>query len=109
VTTATERLPAGAGRSSDPRRGTFWLLSLPSAFALGLFLILPLLMMIALSFRADLSGQLLAPFTPTLKQFAQAFAGEGYWRVLGISASGLPRFHAGLEPFRPRRSVAIRL
>ncbi|MBI2781707.1 MAG: ABC transporter permease [Chloroflexi bacterium] len=42
--------------------------------------------MIAVSFRADISGQLLAPFTPTLKQFAQAFAGAGYWRVLGISA-----------------------
>ncbi len=85
MTTATERLPAGAGRSSDPRRGTFWVLSLPSAIALGLFLIVPILMMIALSFRADLSGQLLAPFAPTLKQYAKVFDTGSYWNLLGIS------------------------
>ncbi|MBI3751199.1 MAG: ABC transporter permease [Chloroflexi bacterium] len=42
--------------------------------------------MAALSFRADLSGQLLAPFAPTLKQYQAAFASEGYWRLLGTSA-----------------------
>jgi len=71
---------------SDPRRGSFWFLLGPPAIVLGLFLIVPVLLMIAVSFRADLSGELLAPFTPTLKQFQQAFAGAGYWRVLGISA-----------------------
>jgi spermidine/putrescine transport system permease protein len=76
----------GRTRSSDPRRGSFWLLISPPAFVLGLFLIVPVLLTIAVSFRADLSGQLLAPFTPTLKQYAQAFAGAGYWRLLGISA-----------------------
>jgi spermidine/putrescine transport system permease protein len=85
VTATTERLPTGAGRSSDPRRRTFWLLSLPSAGALALFLILPLLFMIALSFRADLTGQLLAPFVPTIKQYAKVFGTGSYWNLLGIS------------------------
>jgi spermidine/putrescine transport system permease protein len=92
MTASADQLPRTTGsgsprhRSSDPRRGSFWFLLSPPALLLGLFLIVPVLLMVAVSFRADLSGQLLAPFTPTLKQFAQAFAGEGYWRVLGISA-----------------------
>src|SRR5690349_11188381 len=85
VTTAAGRLPPGAGRSIDPRRRTFWLLSLPATIALGLFLILPILFMIALSFRADLSGQLLAFFEPTLKQYAKVFATGSYWNLLGVS------------------------
>jgi len=85
VTATTERLPTGAGRSNDPRRRTFWLLSLPAAAALALFLIVPILLMIALSFRADLSGQLLAPFAPTLKQYAKVFDTGSYWNLLGIS------------------------
>jgi spermidine/putrescine transport system permease protein len=85
MTASTERLPTGAGRSTDPRRRTFWLLSLPSSVALGLFLILPLLFMVALSFRADLSGQLLAPFAPTVKQYAKVFDTGSYWNLLGIS------------------------
>ena len=85
MTAATEQLPTGAGRSTDPRRRTFWLLSLPSAVGLGLFLILPILFMVALSFRNDLSGQLLAPFAPTLKQYAKVFDTGSYWNLLGIS------------------------
>jgi spermidine/putrescine transport system permease protein len=85
MTAASERLPTGAGRSTDPRRRTFWLLSLPSAVALGLFLILPILFMVALSFRADLSGQLLAPFAPTIKQYAKVADTGSYWNLLGIS------------------------
>ena len=85
MTAAAGGAPRGAGRSIDPRRRTFWVLSLPSAGALALFLVLPLLFMIALSFRADLSGQLLAPFAPTLKQFAKVFETGSYWNLLGIS------------------------
>lgn len=80
-----QQLPS-ARRPRDPRRRAFWLLSLPSTLALALFLVVPLLLMAALSFRADLSGQLLAPFAPTLKQYEAAFASEGYWRLLGTSA-----------------------
>jgi spermidine/putrescine transport system permease protein len=75
----------GAGRPADPRRRTFWLLSVPATVALALFLILPILFMVALSFRADLSGQLLAPFAPTLKQYAKVFATGSYWSLLGVS------------------------
>ena len=85
MTAASERMPTGAGRSIDPRRSTFWVLSLPSAVALGVFLILPILFMVALSFRADLTGQLLAPFTPTIKQYAKVLDTGSYWNLLGIS------------------------
>jgi spermidine/putrescine transport system permease protein len=85
MTAAADRLSSGAGRSTDPRRRTFWVLSLPSAIALALFLILPLLFMVALSFRADLSGQLLAPFAPTLKQYVKVFGTGSYWNLLSIS------------------------
>ena len=85
MTAAADRLQGGAGRATDSRRRTFWLLSLPAAVALGLFLILPILFMVALSFRADLSGQLLAPFAPTLKQYAKVFDTGSYWNLLGIS------------------------
>jgi spermidine/putrescine transport system permease protein len=77
---------ARAARSSDPRRGAFWLLVSPPAILLALFLVVPVVLMLALSFRTDITGQLLAPFAPTLKQYVQAFAGAGYWRLLGISA-----------------------
>ena len=96
MTAAADQLQTGAGRSIDPRRRTFWLLSLPSAGALALFLILPLLFMIALSFRADLSGQLLAPFAPTLKQYAKIVATGSYWNLLAVStvmkSNSAPRY-----------------
>jgi len=85
VTAAADRLDPGAGRSSDPRRGTFFLLSIPAVVGLALFLILPILFMVALSFRADLNGTLLAPFDPTLKQYDKLFATGSYWNLLGIS------------------------
>ena len=75
----------GAGRSIDPRRHTFWFLSLPAAAALSLFLVLPLLFMIALSFRPDLSGQLLAPFVPTLKHYLKVLDTGSYWNLLLLS------------------------
>jgi spermidine/putrescine transport system permease protein len=40
---------------------------------------------VALSFRADLSGQLLAPFAPTLKQYIKIADTSSYWNLLGIS------------------------
>jgi len=85
VTATADRLPPGAGRTTDPRRGTFLLLSLPAAVGLTLFLVLPILFMVALSFRADLNGTLLAPFAPTLKQYDKLFATGSYWNLLGIS------------------------
>jgi len=88
VTASADSRPADSrpAGSADPRRGTFRFLISPPAIVLALFLIVPVLLMVAVSFRPDLSGNLLGPFTPTLKQYQQAFAGAGYWRSLGISA-----------------------
>ena len=72
-------------RALDPRRSTFWALSLPATLALLAFIVLPLLFMVALSFRPDLRGELLAPFEPTLKHYEQAAGTFNYWRILGLS------------------------
>jgi spermidine/putrescine transport system permease protein len=85
VTTTGGSLQGGAGRSIDPRRRTFWFLSVPAAAALAVFLVLPLLFMIALSFRPDLSGQLLAPFSPTLEHYEKVAATGSYWNLLVLS------------------------
>ena len=86
MTAAVDQRPA-VGRPTDPRRGTFLWLSIPSAAALGLFLVVPLVFMVAMSFRPDISGQLLAPFTPTLKSYEKALTTASYWNLLGISAA----------------------
>lgn len=78
-------VPRGA-RSADPRRRTFWALAIPPAAALALFLIAPLLLMLALSVRPDLSGNLFAPFAPTIRHYAQFLATPGFIRSLGLSA-----------------------
>ena len=85
MSAAADRLSPGAGRSTDPRRGTFLLLSLPAAIALTVFLVLPIAFMVALSFRADLNGTLLAPFAPTFKQYDKLLGTPSYWNLLGIS------------------------
>ena len=58
---------------------------MPATAALVLLIVVPLLFMVALSFRPDLKGELLAPFTPTLKHYEQVAATFNYWRLLGIS------------------------
>jgi ABC-type spermidine/putrescine transport system permease subunit II len=67
------------------RRATLLALSLPPYIWLGLFLIVPLILMLALSFRADMQGELFSFWTPTLKQYQTIFAIDDYWRRLGIS------------------------
>ena len=78
MTATSSTRQGGVGRSLDPRRRTFWFLSLPAAGALALFLVLPLLFMVALSFRPDLSCQLLAPFEPTLKHYEKVLDTGSY-------------------------------
>ncbi len=68
------------------RRATFWALYLPPLLWLGVFFVLPLVVMAAFSFRADLRGGILQWWTPTLKQYAQLVEVGSYWRLLGISA-----------------------
>ena len=67
------------------RRTTFWALYLPPLLWLGAFFLVPLALMVAFSFRADLKGELLQVWTPTLKQYALLIAGGSYWRLLVTS------------------------
>jgi len=68
-----------------PRRATFWALYLPPVVWVGLFFLVPLILMFALSFRADMQGDLLAFWRPSLDQYQAIFAIGSYWRLLAIS------------------------
>ena len=81
VTGGADRAP----RRPDPRRVTFWALSLPAWAILLALIVVPLVMMVGVSFRPDLSGELLAPFTPTLDHYRQVAETESWWRQLGLS------------------------
>jgi spermidine/putrescine transport system permease protein len=67
------------------RRLTFWALALPPVAWLALFLLAPLLLMAALSFRADLRGGILVAWQPTLLQYEEVAAHGSYWSLLGLS------------------------
>ena len=67
------------------RRATLLALSLPPYLWLGLFFIVPLILMFAQSFRADMHGGLFSFWTPTLEQYQTLFAIGRYWQLLGIS------------------------
>jgi spermidine/putrescine transport system permease protein len=67
------------------RPQTFWGLLLPPSLWLALFLLVPLLLIGAFSFRADLRGDLLAPFSPTLTHYQKLLDKPSYLRLLGIS------------------------
>jgi spermidine/putrescine transport system permease protein len=60
-------------------------LYLPPVFWLALFFLVPLVLMFALSFRADMQGELLSWWTPVLAQYQAIAAVGSYWRLLGIS------------------------
>ena len=75
----------GGGRGLD-RRATFWFLYLPPLFWLGAFFLIPLLLMFAYSFRADMSGDFFRLWQPSLNQYSKLFATGSYWRLLGLSA-----------------------
>jgi spermidine/putrescine transport system permease protein len=66
-------------------RAIFWVLYLPPVVWVGLFFLVPLVLMFALSFRADVQGDVLSLWLPTLKQYAAIFAIDSYWRLLAIS------------------------
>ncbi len=68
------------------QRLTFWILYLPPLAWLAAFLLAPLALMAAFSFRADVRGELLQWWTPTLEQYASLFESGSYWRLLRISA-----------------------
>ena len=76
------------------RRATFWALSLPPFLWLGLFLIVPLILMFALSFRADMQGELFS-FWPDAKAVPddlrdrQLLATSGYLYRYGIRVAAM--------------------
>jgi spermidine/putrescine transport system permease protein len=74
-----------ARRPPDQRRATFWALSIPAWAILLSLLVVPLVMMVGVSFRPDLSGELIAPFTPTLEHYQQVAETASWWRQLGLS------------------------
>lgn len=97
VTTPTPALPLfrrkkgegdgrpGGGRGRD-RRSTFWILYLPPLVWLGLFFLIPILLMAAFSFRADTYGALFEKWNLGLNQYATVVATGSYWRLLGVSS-----------------------
>jgi spermidine/putrescine transport system permease protein len=74
-----------ARRPPDQRRATFWALSLPAWAILLALIVVPLVLMVGVSFRPDLSGELIAPFTPTLDHYQQVAETASWWRQLGLS------------------------
>jgi spermidine/putrescine transport system permease protein len=68
------------------RSVAFLVLYVPPVVWLTLFLVAPLLLMAAFSFRPDLRGGLLDGFAPTVKHFAAIVATESYLRLLATSA-----------------------
>jgi spermidine/putrescine transport system permease protein len=67
------------------RSATFWFIYLPPLIWLGTFFVLPVLLMMAFSFKPDMRGDLFQLWTPTLDQYISLAATTSYWRLLGIS------------------------
>src|SRR5258707_7143641 len=74
------------GSWGQDRRSKFRFLYFPPILWLGIFFLLPLVLMLAFSFRANMSGELFQLWTPTFSQYAQLIKAGSYWRLLGISA-----------------------
>jgi spermidine/putrescine transport system permease protein len=78
--------PARVRSGRIDRVATFWALYLPPLLWLGVFLVLPLVLIAAVSFRPDIRGELLGPFQPTTRHFETVARSAVYWRLLGTSA-----------------------
>lgn len=74
----------GFGGGFD-RNKTFWFLYIPPFLWLGLFFLLPLILMFAYSFRADMRGDFFQLWQPTFEQYQSLISTGSYWRLLGIS------------------------
>jgi spermidine/putrescine transport system permease protein len=68
------------------RQKTFWFLYLPPLVWLGMFFLIPLLLMFAYSFRPDMRGDFFQFIQPSFAQYEKLIATGSYWRLLGISA-----------------------
>lgn len=67
------------------RRAAFWALLVPPVGWVGLFFLVPIVLMFALSFRADMQGDLLSFWSPTTVQYETLLQVGSYWRLLAIS------------------------
>ena len=81
----------GTGRSararvSIDRAATFWGLVLPPYVWLGLFFLLPLVLIVVISLRSDLRGGVTSPFVPTLDQYRTLIDKSAYLRLFATSA-----------------------
>jgi spermidine/putrescine transport system permease protein len=77
----------GEGRGGGwDRNSTFWILYLPPLIWLGLFFLIPILLMAAFSFRTDTYGALFQNWQPGFDQYASVIATGSYWRLLGVSS-----------------------
>jgi spermidine/putrescine transport system permease protein len=72
-------------RAPDARRAAFWALYLPPVAWVGLFFLVPIVLMFALSFRADMQGDIFDFSSPTLAQYTTLLQVASYWRLLLIS------------------------
>jgi spermidine/putrescine transport system permease protein len=70
---------------TDPRRSTFLGLSIPTAIILLAFLVAPIVLTLTMSFREELTRDLLGPFAPTLEHYQRAMSVETYWQLLWVS------------------------
>ena len=67
------------------RRATFWILYLPPLFWLGAFFLIPLLLMLAYSFRPNMSGSFFQLWQPSFIQYEKVISTGSYWRLLWTS------------------------
>ncbi len=68
------------------RRSTFRVFYFLPLFWMGLFFLAPLILMVAISFRKDIQGEIFQLWMPTLAQYKELFSVGSYLRLLGISA-----------------------
>jgi spermidine/putrescine transport system permease protein len=78
-------LRRGPAHRVDPRRATFLGLSIPTALALLLFLVIPLALSVSMSFHEELTRDVLGPFDPTLEHYQRATSVASYWQLMWTS------------------------
>lgn len=86
---ALSKMPEGEKRNKKrtlDRNSTFWILYLPPLIWLGLFFLIPILLMAAFSFRTDTYGELFQNWRLGFDQYQSIIAEGSYWRLLGISS-----------------------
>jgi spermidine/putrescine transport system permease protein len=90
MTTTTETLlrpAAGARHGLDARRRLFPYLVGPPILYLALFLVAPIVLMVTLSLREDLTSNLLAPFDPTIENYSGVVDSPNFLRLLVTSTA----------------------